>query len=139
VHRDLKPENILMDEQANVKIADFGLAAVAAPFGKGMTQQCGTPEFAAPEILSGEMMGAEWRDYIDLKSKRRFDDTPRRACSTARAKASKSCISSSRHAFRAQRRVFDQIVSEFKPLLLLLQFNALPHSCVWIRCAMVGC
>jgi hypothetical protein len=23
-------------------------------------------------------------------------------------------------------------------LLLLLQFHTLPHSCVWIRCAVVG-
>jgi hypothetical protein len=34
--------------------------------------------------------------------------------------------------------VLDHIVSEFKPLLLLLQFLALPHSCVWIRCAVVA-
>nr|AML77961.1 putative LOV domain-containing protein [Dunaliella salina] len=54
VHRDLKPENILMDEKNNIKICDFGLAAVAAPFGSHLTQQCGTPEFAAPEIITGK-------------------------------------------------------------------------------------
>jgi serine/threonine protein kinase len=53
IHRDLKPENILMDDAKNIKIADFGLAAVAAPYGRGLTQQCGTPEFAAPEIITG--------------------------------------------------------------------------------------
>nr|ADI46954.1 AMPKR1m [Volvox carteri f. nagariensis] len=53
IHRDLKPENILMDEHYNLKIADFGLAAVAAPFSGGLTLQCGTPEFTAPEITVG--------------------------------------------------------------------------------------
>ncbi|GFR43165.1 hypothetical protein Agub_g4214 [Astrephomene gubernaculifera] len=53
IHRDLKPENILMDENNNLKIADFGLAAVAAPFSGGLTLQCGTPEFTAPEITIG--------------------------------------------------------------------------------------
>ncbi|GLC77801.1 hypothetical protein PLESTB_000955400 [Pleodorina starrii] len=53
IHRDLKPENILVDEHNNLKIADFGLAAVAAPFSGGLTLQCGTPEFTAPEITVG--------------------------------------------------------------------------------------
>jgi serine/threonine protein kinase len=53
VHRDLKPENILMDG-GTPKIADFGLAGVAAPFnGSGFKLQCGTPEFTAPEVVAG--------------------------------------------------------------------------------------
>lgn len=43
-----------MDEGGNIKIADFGLVAVAAPFGSGLTTQCGTPEFTAPEIIAGK-------------------------------------------------------------------------------------
>ena len=46
-----------MDTDHNIKIADFGLAAVTAPFQGRLTLQCGTPEFTAPEITVG---GCEW-------------------------------------------------------------------------------
>lgn len=37
----IKPENVLMDEEGHIKIADFGLARVAAQ--NMMTTICGTP------------------------------------------------------------------------------------------------
>lgn len=65
-HRDLKPENLLYQstsEDAEIKIADFGLAKLI----KGdslMQTACGTPGYVAPEILEGRPYGAE----VDLWS-----------------------------------------------------------------------
>ncbi|XP_071808435.1 maternal embryonic leucine zipper kinase-like isoform X2 [Asterias amurensis] len=54
-HRDLKPENLLLDDEQNLKLIDFGLAA--RPKG-GLDQQletcCGSPAYAAPELVSGK-------------------------------------------------------------------------------------
>ncbi|XP_045213405.1 maternal embryonic leucine zipper kinase-like isoform X2 [Mercenaria mercenaria] len=60
-HRDLKPENLLLDEEQNLKLIDFGLCA--KPRG-GMENHlytcCGSPAYAAPELISGkEYLGAE--------------------------------------------------------------------------------
>lgn len=51
-HRDLKPENLLLDSQLNVKLADFGMAALESN-GKLLETSCGSPHYAAPEIVSG--------------------------------------------------------------------------------------
>ena len=52
-HRDLKPENILVDHNNVVKIADFGLANLMKD-GKFLKTSCGSPNYAAPEIISGK-------------------------------------------------------------------------------------
>ncbi len=53
VYRDLKPENILMDDDGYLKIADFGMAKHLKGDEKAMSF-CGTPEYLAPEIITGE-------------------------------------------------------------------------------------
>ncbi|KAM9267663.1 uncharacterized protein FYN16_005677 [Cariama cristata] len=59
VHRDLKIENFLLDEN-NIKIVDFGLSNTAKF--KGLSQellhtQCGSPAYAAPELLAHRKYG----------------------------------------------------------------------------------
>lgn len=54
VHRDLKPENILIDMQHNIRIADFGLSNMMTD-GDFLTTSCGSPNYAAPEVIAGKM------------------------------------------------------------------------------------
>ncbi|PNT70842.1 serine/threonine protein kinase OSK1 [Brachypodium distachyon] len=54
VHRDLKPENLLLDSKCNVKIADFGLSNVMRD-GHFLKTSCGSPNYAAPEVISGKL------------------------------------------------------------------------------------
>ena len=49
-HRDIKPENLLLTEEKIIKIIDFGLSNEYTDY---LTTQCGSPCYAAPEMIRG--------------------------------------------------------------------------------------
>ncbi|XP_060036069.1 serine/threonine-protein kinase SIK2 [Erinaceus europaeus] len=53
VHRDLKAENLLLDNNMNIKIADFGFGNFFEN-GELLATWCGSPPYAAPEVFEGQ-------------------------------------------------------------------------------------
>ena len=64
IYRDIKPENILIGEDGYLKLIDFGMAKILQNDEKA-TSFCGTPEYLAPEIITGEghNKAADWWSY----------------------------------------------------------------------------
>lgn len=55
IHRDLKMGNLFLDANMDLKVGDFGLAAILVTDKEAgfvrRTTLCGTPNYIAPEIL----------------------------------------------------------------------------------------
>ena len=56
VHRHIKPENVLLDG-FSVKLCDFGFSKQLSLADELITESCGTPGYAAPELLCGKSYG----------------------------------------------------------------------------------
>ncbi|OHT03851.1 Calcium/calmodulin-dependent protein kinase type 1 [Tritrichomonas foetus] len=60
-HRDLKPENLLFGDDGEIKISDFGFSRFVDQNGLAQTP-CGSPCYAAPEVISGRPYDARKSD-----------------------------------------------------------------------------
>ncbi|VUC32318.1 unnamed protein product [Clonostachys rosea] len=81
-HRDLKPENILISKDLQIKIADFGMAALHQTDTHHLATACGSPHYAAPELLKNRQYRGDKADiwsmgvilYAMLAATLPFDD-----------------------------------------------------------------
>jgi serine/threonine protein kinase len=78
-HRDIKPSNLLINKQAQLKLADFGIAASIAGTASTMTVSvldAGTPSYMSPQQIEGRQpqaaddiysLGATFYDLLTSK------------------------------------------------------------------------
>jgi len=65
LHRDIKLDNILLDVKGNVKICDFGVSRIINN-DDPIKEQCGTPAYIAPEVITNEGYKGFYIDHWSL-------------------------------------------------------------------------
>jgi len=111
-HRDLKPENLLCSEGEGkdmvIKIADFGLSKMFSA-GEVLKTSCGTPDYAAPEVLQTDgTYSNAWICGLLVSSPTFFcaatlPSTPRSSASSSHRFSTPSTSSRRRIGLRSQK------------------------------------
>ena len=94
-HRDLKPENILLTIQGQIKICDFGMAALHQTEDHHLSTFCGSINYAAPEVLNHTSYRGDRADvwslgvilYIMLTASLPFEGPDRRETAARASRA----------------------------------------------------
>ena len=67
MHRDIKPSNLMLGRDGMIKLMDFGIAQIDER--QGLTREgrvIGTPEYIAPEILTGKFKASQTTEIYSL-------------------------------------------------------------------------
>lgn len=102
VHRDIKPANVLVDAGGNVKLLDFGIAALADD---DQAASAYSPGWASPEQLAGTAVGPASDQYqLGLLLARMFDAPDASGGSDTATRAETEVIAASGRARRPDPR-----------------------------------
>ncbi|HKU13216.1 MAG TPA: serine/threonine-protein kinase [Steroidobacteraceae bacterium] len=127
VHRDIKPSNVLVTAEGNVKLLDFGVAALLGPADAELTREADralTPAYAAPEQLLGQPVTTATDVYalglllfVLLTAEHPFGQQPRSGPEHARATLERdaprpSDLAADSRLARALRGDLDNIVAK---------------------------
>ena len=66
VHRDIKAENVLLSGRTRVKLGDFGFSRRVSSISQPLSQFCGSPSYASPELLSADSYRGDSADLWAL-------------------------------------------------------------------------
>ncbi|OAA62507.1 serine/threonine-protein kinase [Niveomyces insectorum RCEF 264] len=134
-HRDLKLENILLKSDGQIKIADFGMAALHQGPRYHLQTSCGSPHYAAPELLKARPYRGDKADiwsmgvilFVMLAGRLPFDEED---MGLMLAKAKKGIYTMPGH-FSPEAKDLVHRVLQIEPKVRISMKEMWQHPLVW--------